>query len=306
MEKSNDGLVIKNGNILLFEPDRILEKHDIRIKEGKIVEIDSADMRGEKTIDAENKLVMPGFIDFHSHVDGRQFSAECLLRQGATTTIGGERVFDGLVVKHIDDEGFIINHGFYISHSFTLRQAVGIDDPYRAATSDEIDEMVKIAELFLKDGSFGIHFGLEFAPGTSMDELVELTKLVYKYDRVAVVHMRHDGFQSVEALNEVFEVCRLVGCRVHILHLLYMSGAKGIMDVVLEHIDQVRAEGLDITADTGLYGGYPTCIGSALLDGNLQNKYGAEAGPHKIIISSGAYSTEEERISGNIGYSLFL
>ncbi len=285
-------LVILNADILVFEPDVILRNHHIGIRNGIIEEITTQPIRGVETIDAVGKMVMPGFIDFHSHVDGKRFSAECLLRQGATTTIGGERNFDGSAIRKIAEDGFLINHGFYISHSFTLRKAAGIEDPYREATQGEIDSMVQLASEFLESGAFGIHFGLEFAPGTTTREIVALAEVAKAHDRKIVVHLRKDGPEALNNLAEIFDVVRETGVAAHILHLSYMVGIEGLMEQALAAIDKAIDSGLDITADTGLYDAYPACIGAPILDGDLSDKYGKNKSVRNIVISSGIRAGE--------------
>ena len=139
-------LVISGGDVLTFGPEGLRKNCSLGIEGGIIREIAPGPLNGRRVIDGRGLTVLPGFIDFHSHVDGNLFSAGCLLRQGATTTIGGERNFDGAVIRRIAENGFPINHGFYISHSFTLRKAAGIEDPYRPATAAEIQTMVLLAE----------------------------------------------------------------------------------------------------------------------------------------------------------------
>ena len=64
-------MLIKNGNVLLFENDDvIIKKLDIRIKEN-IIENISENIEAEdneKIIDAKNKVVMPGLINTHAHI----------------------------------------------------------------------------------------------------------------------------------------------------------------------------------------------------------------------------------------------
>lgn len=285
-------LVIRNGDILTFAGDGLLKGYSLGIKNGIIASVTKEPIEGIEILDATGKMVFPGFIDFHSHVDGNMFSAECLLRQGATTTIGGERNFDGSVIRGIAENGFLINHGFYISHSFTLRKAAGIEDPYRAATKGEIKTMGLLAEEFLERGAFGIHFGLEFTPGTSTDEIVALSRVAKAHDRIIIVHLRKDGPEALDTLKEIFDVARETGVSVHILHLAYMVGIEGLMEQALKDIDLAISEGLDITADTGLYEAFPTCIGAPILDGDLSLKYGKNKSVSNIIISSGINAGE--------------
>lgn len=286
-------LVIENGDILCFEPDCMVKEGNIGITEGKIQIITKDPLQGNRKINAKGRLVLPGFIDFHSHVDGKEFSAKCLARQGATTTIGGERSFDGLAIRNIQENGFLINHGFYVSHSFTLRKAVGISDPYQKATDREIRNMVMLAEKFLESGSFGIHFGLELVPGTSEKEIMALSQVAKQYGSIILVHMRKDGLQAIQTLEEIFKVAKATGVAVHILHLMYMVGFKGIMEKALAKIDEAISQGSNITADTGLYNAFPTCIGSSILDGDWYKKYGETVSIKNLMISSGIYAGQK-------------
>ena len=283
-------LVIQGGRKLSFEPDEISGPVNIGISGGRIQEISQNPLQGMQVLDAAGKLVLPGFIDFHSHVDGKEFSARCVARQGATTTIGGERSFDGLAIRNIEEKGFLINNGVYVSHSFTLRKAVGISDPYQGASDSEIQNMVMLAEKFLQSGSFGIHFGLELVPGTSEKELMALAQVAKAYNRILLIHMRKDGRQAIQTLGEVFKIAKATGVSVHILHLMYMVGFKGIMEDALLQIEAAIDSGCDITADTGLYSAFPACIGSSILDGEWYKKYGEQVSVKNLMISSGIYA----------------
>ena len=63
--------VIKNATVYTMSRRGVVKK-DIRLKDGKIVEIgDNLRARaGEKTINAKGKIVTPGFVDAHSHLGG--------------------------------------------------------------------------------------------------------------------------------------------------------------------------------------------------------------------------------------------
>ncbi|MDR2295751.1 MAG: amidohydrolase family protein [Clostridiales Family XIII bacterium] len=283
-------LVIRGGRVIRFAPDSAAPAN-IGIVGGRIAAVSAAPMEGTRSIDATGRCVAPGFIDFHSHVSGKRFSAECVLRQGATTTIGGERNFDGKLIRQISEKGFLINHGFYISQSFTLRRAVGMRDVYAAATASEISEMNMLAEQFLKNGAFGIHFGLEYVPGTSEAELIGIAEVAKAYDRILLIHMRGDGRTALKHFEEVERIMRETGVAVHLLHLAYMTGFRGIMSEALAIIRRMREEGYDITADTGLYAAYPNCIGSSLLKGDWMKRYGRETNI-EVMISSGIHTGE--------------
>lgn len=288
--KSSYDMVVKHGNVVSFEPDVINRDMNIGIKNGKIADITKNDIEGKSEINAEGMYVVPGLIDFHSHVNGRRFSAECLMRQGFTTTIGGERIFDTKVIRDIETDGFLINHGFYISYSFNLRKAVGLNDPLQIASRQEISSMMRLAERFFEFGVFGIHFSLEYAPGTSEEELEGLFRIARQHGKTVIIHLRKDGYEAMESLEEVIRVARKTGAAVHIVHVMYTAGLEGVLDVFLKRIEDACSEGCDITADTGVYSAYPTFSGSMSLGKCWEAGYGKDISERNLMISSGVHA----------------
>lgn len=288
-------LVIKDGNVVTFDPPKILKKYNIGIKDGIIKKISKPALAGKKEIDAQGKYVSPGFIDFHSHVAGKLFSAECVARQGVTTTIGGERNFNGKLIRDVAENGFLLNQGFYVSHSFTLRRAAGCTNIYHPATREEIRDMKELARRFLESGAYGIHFGLEYVPGTSREELIQLCQVAKEYERPVLIHTRGDASIAVEQFDEIEEVALGVGTAVHLLHIGYQIGYTGVMGEGLKRIEKIIKDGGDITADTGLYAAFPNCIGSSILDRDWVQRY-REVNPdfseRNVLVSSGIYSGE--------------
>lgn len=279
--------LVINGGKIVDVLNNTIQTGNIAVSDGKIVRITENQIIGKEAIDAGGLIVSPGFIDFHSHVDGNTYSATCLVKQGGTTTIGGERNLNSKVIKSIDKDGFIVNHGFSVSESFVLRSAVGINSN-RAATDSEVKAMVNLARRFLDFGAFGICFGLELVPGTSFEEILALAKVAKEYDRPIIVHLRKDGTEALPFFKEVIKVAEMTGVSVQILQLMYMVGINGAMETALEIIENARARGLDITADSGLYHAFSVCIGTGVFDEGWENEYnGVQA--KDLLISSGIH-----------------
>ncbi len=85
--------IIKNGQVADGESDSLI-KADVAVNGDKIVAVapDMEPDNASKIIDADGKVVAPGFVDVHSHSDYYLIidpRAESKIMQGVTTEIGG-------------------------------------------------------------------------------------------------------------------------------------------------------------------------------------------------------------------------
>lgn len=151
--------------------------------------------------------------------------------------------------------------------------------------------MENLAERFMENGAFGITFGLEFAPGTSSYEIVNLAKIAKKYNRMMTVHLRKDGLEALQYFEEIIKTAEITGVRIHILQLMYMVGIGGAMEKGLSLIEEAIGKGLDITADSGVYDAYSACIGTSIFDPGWEQEYGDYC-VNDLLISSGFYMGE--------------
>ncbi|MBR0597898.1 amidohydrolase family protein [Sinanaerobacter chloroacetimidivorans] len=280
-------VAIINGKVADVVRGNFIKKN-IGVTKDKITAITTAEIRGKITIDAAGMVVSPGFIDFHSHVDGNKYSATCLVKQGGTTTLGGERNLNSKAIRRIEEEGFIVNQGFSISQSFVLRNAVGISDADRPATDQEIKAMADLATRFMEYGAFGICFGLELVPGTSLKEILSLAEVAKNYDRPLLIHLRKDGREGLKYFDEIIKVTEETGVSVQILQLMYMVGIGGAMPAALEIIEEARSRGLDITADSGVYDAFSACIGTGIFEDGWEKEY-SNTSVNDLLIASGIH-----------------
>lgn len=263
----------------------------IGIQAGKIAALTQSPLEAKAVICAAGLIVSPGFIDVHGHADGYAYSGELSACQGITTTVGGNC---GLSPVDMDDffrqqetAGFVIHQAELIGHSFSLRQAAGISDPYRKASQREIGVMAELAEKALTAGAAGISFGLDYAPGASFAEIAALAEVCAAFDRVMPIHTRLFTQYDLYSLYEVLSVAKRTGVRLLFSHFVYQYGT-GIMREALLILDRARSDGLKINMDSGMYTDWTTFIGTATFDEQSIQDSGLRFSD--MVVASGKYA----------------
>jgi len=266
-------LKIINGKIPNFDEMKLEEK-DLLIKDGKIEKIGKIEEEADQVIDAKGKVVSPGFIDIHMHeevienVEDPYFTSYYELKMGTTTCVAGNCGNNRQSVKefkdYIDKNGAPVNYLSFIGHNY-LRNQVGIDDRYRAATDEEIDKMKELIKETLPLGILGISYGIEYSPGIDFKELVEITKALDSKDYLLSAHYRSDGEKSVESIEEMVKISTESGVPMQIAHIGSCS-AFGFMKETLDMIKEYKDKGADVMADCYPYDAFATFIGSAVFD----------------------------------------
>lgn len=261
-------IVINQG--LIIDPEtktRCIS--NVGILNGKIAVITNEEIHGSEEFDATGRVISPGFIDVHGHVDLNDYCGELSLRQGITTTVGGNCGLSPLDINAFfeaqENQGFIINQAEFIGHSMSLRESVGAVDPLKPATAAQLTQMESLVEKAFEDGACGLSLGLAYAPGTSDAEIINLSKIAAKYGRIVAVDTRMLTGSDMYSLVEVISIARKTGVRIQVSHLVYQYGT-GVMDEALAVIDKARGSGIDIRFDSGMYTQWATHIGAVLFD----------------------------------------
>ncbi|HHZ01724.1 MAG TPA: D-aminoacylase [Tissierellia bacterium] len=310
-------LLIKNGTIIDGTGKKRYNA-DIGIKGNKIYKIESKieDVQAKEILDAKGLIVSPGFIDIHGHSDFTLFTnnkGESKIRQGITTEVVGncgftagpytEEHFDDLIqylanTIVLDDEqkknwkwksqidfiqdfsknGLSFNVVPLVGHG-TIRVAVmGFDK--RKPTKVELNKMIDLLENEMENGLFGLSTGLEYEPGSysETEELIELCKVVKKYDGIYSTHLKNEGKDLLKCIQKAIEIGRQSGVSVEISHLKAQYKANwGKANNALSMIDKANMEGLNIGFDVYPY----IAFGSGLLD--LMPPWIKVDGPKKMI-----------------------
>ncbi|MEO8072146.1 MAG: D-aminoacylase [Acidobacteriota bacterium] len=233
----------------------------IGIKDGKIVKIGNIEQgTAEKTIDAQNRIVAPGFIDVHAHVEGifNNPAAENFVRMGVTSLITGNCGGSTTDVKEflgrMKDKPLAVNLATLIAHGSVRSEAMGLDN--RAPTAEEQAKMDSIVEQAMKDGAVGLSTGLIYVPGTfaKTEEVVELAKVAAKYDGVYASHIRDEGTGVVDAIKEAINIGEQAKMPVEISHFKISSKALwGQSPTTIGLVEDARRRGLQVTVDQYAY-----------------------------------------------------
>jgi N-acyl-D-amino-acid deacylase len=296
---------------LVLENARIVDgtgapwfRGSVSISDGRIdgvVRGSSPDPSDATTVDVEENIVCPGFIDTHSHSDVLLFSDPTLepkLRQGITTEVVGPDGFSmapmyreggsaewshhlsGLVgdaeadwewgsvgeyLNAVERRGVAPNVATFVGHGAIRYDVLGMSD--REPTTDELDEMCALVREGLDDGAVGLSTGLVYAPqaAAGTDELVALAEELAPYGRPFRAHIRSESRGIWAALSELFRVGERASVPVHIDHYKLAGAAQyGLASRSNALIEAARARGIDVTAEQ-----YPYAAGNTMLSAVL-------------------------------------
>ena len=178
-----------------------------------------------KVLDCTGKVVAPGFIDMHSHMDWVLPIKDHLemktpfTAQGITTFVGGNCGFgvagfrqnsefhellemrtEGLYrlrwdtmdqyFTNISRRGITQNLVNLAGHGTTRTSIRGFKPT--PLNSDEMNEMIYLLEEAMDQGAHGVSLGLQYEPGVfaTTDELKQVANLVKKKNKILTVHMK--------------------------------------------------------------------------------------------------------------------
>ena len=278
-------ILIKNGQIADGSGQAIY-LGDIGINADTIAAMGTLDnAKGIQEIDATGLVVAPGFINMLSWAveslieDGKSQSD---IRQGVTLEVFGEgwsmgplteaskkavqSIGDGMVeydiewetldeyLEFLTQKGISPNVASFVGATTLRINTVGFED--RAPTDEEMEVMKGMVAKAMEEGALGIGSSLIYAPAfySSTEELIELCKVAAEYEGMYISHMRSEGNQLLESLDELIQIADAAQIRAEVYHLK-MGGKENWnkFDAVVSKIDSARAAGLHITTDMYTY-----------------------------------------------------
>jgi N-acyl-D-amino-acid deacylase len=274
-------LVIKNGRVVDGTGNPWIHA-DVAVQNGRIVRIGTIPSTDAKRIiDASGLIVAPGFIDVHTHVEGSleaQPGAPNFVYDGVTTMITGNCGGSSTNLRTYFDtlrmQGISVNVGSLIGHN-TVRMKV-MKMAFREPTAREQVDMETLVEQAMKDGAVGLSTGLIYTPGTyaRTPEVVNLAKMASRYGGVYASHIRNEGQNVKQAVEEAIQISREAHIPVEISHFKVASKPLwGNSTETVAMVEAARREGLDVTVDQYPYTASSTSLESiipswALADGD--------------------------------------
>ena len=280
-------LVIRNGRVLDGAGNPWLLA-DVAIKDGRFVRIGKVEGKGKREIDASGRYVSPGWIDMldqSGSVLQRNGLAESKLRMGVTTGIAGEAGTPVAAEKlaeyfaGLEKSGISMNFGTAYSETQARVAVVGQDA--RDPTPEDLARMRTIVETAMKAGALGITTALIYPPASysKTDELIEMAKVAGRYGGFYSSHIRGEGAELIQSIDEAITIGEKGGLPVEIFHLkaAYQPGWGTLMRQAGERIEAARARGLDVAADMYLYTAGGTSLSAVI------PSWAAEGGNDKLM-----------------------
>jgi N-acyl-D-aspartate/D-glutamate deacylase len=298
-------LVLEGGRVM--DPETGLDAvRNVGIRDGKIIRISPDTLSGRRVISVAGLVVAPGFIDLHQH--GQDLASQRVKAMDGVTSaleleIGAPDVGEFLKSK----EGHsLINYGTSASHVAARALVFGAPLPSgeilpksgtatdQAATPEQIARIQDRLRAELAAGALAIGMGIQYTPGASRLEVVDMFRLAAERHVPVYTHMRSAGRvepgSAIEAVSEVIGAAAISGASLHIVHI----NSTCLHDSLecLSMVEGARARGLDVTTEAYPYIAGMTAINSALFNPGWQEKLGISYN-ELVLPDSGEHLTKE-------------
>lgn len=230
---------------------------DVAVRGDRIVRVSTERLprtSAARVIDAAGKVVAPGFIDLHAHVERllELPAAENFVRQGVTTLLGSPDggSTPGPTRPYLDSVGrapLAVNVAYYVGHNTVRREVLGMAD--RAPTAAELDSMRVRVARGMGEGAYGLSTGLAYVPGAfaETDEIVALARVAADSGGIYTSHVRSEGTGLAASVAEAIEIGRRARIPIVLDHHKALGHRVwGASVRTLAMVDSARASGVDV------------------------------------------------------------
>jgi len=307
--RTGDFDVLIKGGTVYDGTGRAPRRVDVAIKGDRIVAIGNLERaRARNVVDARGLAVAPGFINMLSWstesliVDGK---SQGEIRQGVTTQIMGEgwsmgplndRLKKQVVaeqddikfdiewttlaeyLKYLEKRGVSQNVASFVGATTVRQYVLGEGDVQ--PTPAQLQEMRELVRQAMEEGALGVGSSLIYAPAfyAKTEELIELCKVAARYKGKYISHLRSEGNEWVQAVEELIRISREGGLPAEIYHIK-AAGRQNWdkVDRVIALVNAARRQGLKITADMYMYPAGSTGLNASLppwtMDGGYESLF---------------------------------
>jgi N-acyl-D-aspartate/D-glutamate deacylase len=307
-------LVIEGGRVI--DPETGLDGvRNVGVRDGKIVRVTSEALSGRRVVHAGGLVVAPGFIDLHQH--GQEMASQRVKALDGVTTaleleIGAPDVAQFLKSK----EGHsLIHYGTSASHVAARAAVFGAPLPAEVigphegipeilpksgpatdlpATPEQIEAMQERLRAELDAGALAIGMGIQYTPGATRLEVIDMFRLAAERGLPVYTHMRSAGRvepgSAIEAVSEVIGAAAITGAALHIVHINSTCARDGMECLAM--VEGARTRGLDVTTEAYPYIPGMTSINSALFNPGWREKFGISYSD-LVLPETGEHLTKE-------------
>ncbi len=304
-------LVLTGGRVI--DPETGFDAiRNVGIRGDTIIRVSTERLEGARTIDASGLVVAPGFIDLHQHGQS-QDDYRLLALDGVTSALELEIGVPD-IGRFVDARRGKSPINFGAAASYLASRVLAWDLPLPAsifgpeagiipksgpatnepASPERLGRMLATLGSQIAAGALGIGMGLEYAPGASRHEVIEIFRLAAKHGGAVFVHVRSGGRiepgSSIESVSEVIAAVAISGAAVHIVHV--NSTCTSDAPECISMIVGARQRGLDVTTEAYPYTAGMTFINSAVFNPGWRERKGLEYGDLELP-ESGERLTQE-------------
>jgi N-acyl-D-aspartate/D-glutamate deacylase len=298
-------LVIEGGRVI--DPETRLDAvRNVGIRDGKIASISSSPLGGGRVIHAAGLVVSPGFIDLHQH--GQEPASQRVKAFDGVTTalemeIGAPDVAQFLRSK---ENHSLIHYGTTASHVAARAFVFGAPLPEgtilpksgpatdQQATPEQIAQIQQRLREQLDAGALGIGMGIEYTPGASRLEVIDMFRVAAERKLPVYTHMRSAGRvepgSAIQSTEEVIGAAAISGASLHIVHINSTCLKDSLQCLSL--IKGARAHGIDVTTEAYPYIAGMTAVNSAVFNPGWREKLDIDYG-NLVIPNTGEHLTKE-------------
>jgi N-acyl-D-aspartate/D-glutamate deacylase len=307
-------LVLEGGRVM--DPETGVDAvRNVGIRDGKIVRISPELLSGRRVLHVIGLVVASGFIDLHQHSQDLE-SQRVKALDGVTTALEMEiGVPDVSAFLKAQEGHSLIHYGTSASHVAARALVFGAPLPAditthagipeilpksgratdQPATPEQIEAMRQRLRSELDAGGLAIGMGIQYTPGATRLEVIEMFRLAAERRVPVYTHIRSAGRvepgSSIEAVSEVIGASAVTGAPLHIVHI-NSSCLRDSLEC-LSMIEGARARGLDVTTEAYPYVAGMTAVNSALFNPGWREKLGI--GYSDLVLPDTAEHLTKER-----------